>query len=117
MKRTAGTARKRAAASAGTPPAPRATAPPAEQRAQRPPAAQRKPIRVFPEQFTLPETDEGTVLFNVPFPEDLKDLKKMAPIIIRQPYHIDYIHSYGQDSPFFAGLANRKLLGTVCTSC
>ncbi|MGH7376693.1 MAG: Zn-ribbon domain-containing OB-fold protein [Candidatus Methylomirabilales bacterium] len=101
----------------GTPPAPRATAPPAEQRAQRPPAAQRKPIRVYPEQFALPETDEGTVLFNVPFPEDLKDLKKMAPIIIRQPYHIDYIHSYGQDSPFFAGLANRRLLGTVCTTC
>ncbi len=117
VKRTAGAGRKRAAAAAGTPPAPRATAPLAEQRAQRPAAAQRKPIRVYPEQFALPETDEGTVLFNVPFPEDLKDLKKMAPIIIRQSYHIDYIHSYGQDSPFFAGLANRKLLGTVCTSC
>lgn len=117
VKRVAGTPRKRAAAAAGSPPAKRATAPPAEQRAQRPPAAQRKPIRVYPEQFALPETDEGTVLFNVPFPEDLKDLKKMAPIIIRQSYHIDYIHSYGQDSPFFAGLANRKLLGTVCTSC
>ena len=117
VKRVAGTPRKRVAAAAGSPPAKRATAPPAEQRAQRPPAAQRKPIRVYPEQFALPETDEGTVLFNVPFPEDLKDLKKMAPIIIRQPYHIDYIHSYGQDSPFFAGLANRRLLGTVCTSC
>lgn len=118
VKRTAGAARKRAtSAAAARPPAARAAAPPAEQRAQRLSAAQRKPIRVYPEQFALPETDEGTVLFNVPFPEDLKDLKKMAPIIIRQPYHIDYIHSYGQDSPFFAGLANRKLLGTVCTSC
>ena len=70
----------------------------------------KKPIR-------LPETDEGTVLFNVPFPEDLKDLKGMAPIVIKQPYHIDYIHSYGQDSPFFAGLANGKLLGTRCGAC
>jgi len=117
VKRAAGTPRKRGAAAAGSPPTKRAATPPAEHRAQRPAATQRKPIRVYPEQFALPETDEGTVLFNVPFPEDLKDLKKMAPIIIRQSYHIDYIHSYGQDSPFFAGLANRKLLGTVCTSC
>jgi uncharacterized OB-fold protein len=65
----------------------------------------------------LPETDDGTILFNVPFPKDLKDLKGMAPIIIKQPYHIDYIHSFGQDSPFFAGLANGKLLGTRCAPC
>ncbi len=65
----------------------------------------------------LPETDEGTILFNVPFPEDLKQLKDMAPIIIKQPYHIDYIHSFGQDSPFFAGLANKKLLSTKCPQC
>lgn len=84
---------------------------------QGPPGAGRKTIPGQAEQFTLPETDAGTILFNVPFPEDLKDLNRMAPIIIRQPYHIDYIHSYGQDSPFFAGLANRKLLGTVCTAC
>ena len=71
---------------------------------RRPPGAVRKPIRATPEQFALPETDEGTVLFNVPFPRDAKDLKRMAPIIIRQSYHIDYIHSYGQDSPYsFAG--------------
>lgn len=67
---------------------------------------------------TLPtkmeETEEGTVLFNVPFPtgKDLSGLKEMAPIIIKQPYHIEYIHSYGQDSPFFAGLANGRFL--VC---
>jgi uncharacterized OB-fold protein len=65
----------------------------------------------------LPETDDGTILFNVPFPKDLKDLKGMAPIILKQPYQIDYIHSYGQDSPFFAGLANGKLLGTRCALC
>ena len=65
----------------------------------------------------IPETEEGTVLFNVPFPKDMKDLENLSPIIIKQPYHIDYIHSYGQDSPFFAGLANKKLLGTECEEC
>lgn len=65
----------------------------------------------------IPETTEGTILYNVPFPKDLKGLKEMAPIIIKQPYAIDYIHSYGQDSPFFAGLANKKLLGTKCQKC
>ncbi len=61
--------------------------------------------------------DQGTVLFNVPFPKDLQKLDEMAPIIIKQPYQIDYIHSYGQDSPFFAGLANKVFLGTKCTKC
>jgi hypothetical protein len=70
-----------------------------------------------PKRVRLPETDDGTILFNVPFPKDLKDLKGMAPIIIKQPYQIDYIHSYAQDSPFFAGLANGKLLGTRCAPC
>jgi uncharacterized OB-fold protein len=62
----------------------------------------------------MPESLEGTVVFNVPFPSDndLSVLKRMSPIVIRQPYHIEYIHSYGQDSPFFAGLANRRFL--VC---
>ncbi len=59
---------------------------------------------------------EGTVLFNVPFPRTLdeaalKALKEMTPIIKRQPYQVEYIHSYGQDSPFFSGLANRAFLG------
>ncbi len=66
---------------------------------------------------TQEETLEGTVVYNVPFPKDLKDLKDMAPIIIKHPYQVDYIHSYGQDSPFFAGLANKRLLGTKCTTC
>jgi uncharacterized OB-fold protein len=70
--------------------------------------------KAFPTR--IEETDEGTILFNVPFPRKLDEaglalLKEMAPIIIKQPYQIDYIHSYGQDSPFFAGLANRVLLG------
>src|SRR5689334_11003769 len=53
----------------------------------------------------LPETDAGTILFNV------------DPIIVKDHYEIDYIHSYAQDSPFFAGLAQKKLLGSRCPAC
>ncbi len=56
-------------------------------------------------KIKLPETEEGTILFNV------------DPIIIKHHYEIDYIHSYAQDSAFFAGLANKKLLGSKCTKC
>jgi uncharacterized OB-fold protein len=64
-----------------------------------------------------PETLEGTVVFKVPFPSSLEDLKGMTPIVVKQPYRIDYVHSFGQDSPFFAGLANGRLLGTRCRRC
>lgn len=69
-------------------------------------------------KFTkMEETDDGQIVFNVPFPRNLDaqglaSLKNMTPIVIKQPYQIDYIHSYGQDSPFFAGLANRVQLGS-----
>src|SRR5512146_978313 len=53
----------------------------------------------------LPETEEGTVLFNV------------DPIIVKHHYEIDYLHSYAQDSPFFAALAKGVLLGSRCTGC
>lgn len=53
----------------------------------------------------LPETEDGTTLFNV------------DPIIVKQHYEIDYIHSYAQDSPFFAGLAKKKLMGSHCAAC
>ena len=66
---------------------------------------------------SMPETEDGTILYNVPFPSDLKELKKMSPIVIKFPYQIDYIHSYGQDSPWFSGVANKKLLGTRCKKC
>ena len=64
----------------------------------------------------IDETDTGTTLFNVPFPttldkKTLTALKLQAPVMIKQPYQIDYIHSYGQDSPWFSGLANKHLLG------
>ena len=68
-------------------------------------------------KIRLPETDDGTILFNVPFPDNPEQLKGMAPIVIQQNYSIDYIHSFGQDSPFFAGLANKKLMGTRCAKC
>lgn len=53
----------------------------------------------------LPESDEGRVLFN------------LEPLILKWHYEIDYLHSYAQDSPFFAGLARGKLLGTACSHC
>lgn len=68
-------------------------------------------------QTKIAEIETGTVLFNVPFPKNLEALKDMTPIVIKQPYHIDYIHSYGQDSPWFAALANKKLLGCKCRGC
>ncbi len=68
-------------------------------------------------QARRPESLEGTVVFRVPFPESLDALKGMTPIVVKQPYRIDYVHSFGQDSPFFAGLANGRLLGTRCRRC
>jgi uncharacterized OB-fold protein len=65
----------------------------------------------------LPEDDEGTVLFRVPLPKDPGAFRDLVPLIIKHHYEIDYIHSYAQDSPFFAGLANHRLLGTRCQSC
>jgi len=53
----------------------------------------------------LAETEDGTILFNT------------DPIIVKHHYEIDYLHSYAQDSPFFAGLANKKLMGSRCTAC
>jgi uncharacterized OB-fold protein len=61
------------------------------------------------------ETLGGYIVHGVPFPlssdpEALAFLKKLAPIQIEQEYKITYLHSYGQDSPWFAGLSNRRLL-------
>jgi hypothetical protein len=57
------------------------------------------------DKLRLPETDQGTVVFNT------------DPLIIKNHYEIDYIHSYAEDSPFFIGLAQGKLLGSECTKC
>jgi hypothetical protein len=39
------------------------------------------------------------------------------PLIIQEHYEIDYRHSYAEDSPFFIGLSQGKLLGSRCTAC
>lgn len=57
------------------------------------------------DRLKLPETDRGTVVFNT------------DPLIIKWHYEIDYIHSYAEDSPFFIGLSQGKLLGSECTGC
>lgn len=61
----------------------------------------------------------GTTVLNIPFPDDWtdEDLKKLKPIVIKSPYQINYIHSYGQDSPWFAALSNGELIGTRCKHC
>jgi uncharacterized OB-fold protein len=57
---------------------------------------------------------EGTVVFSVALThrDVLSVLKQMSPIVIKHPYSIDYNYSYGQDSPFFAALANGRFI--VC---
>ena len=61
----------------------------------------------------------GATVLNIPFPDTWsdEDLKKMKPIIVKFPYQVNYIHSYGQDSPWFAALSNGQLLGTKCKKC
>ena len=58
----------------------------------------------------LPETEVGQEIYSLPMPKDTGALKGMQPILIKQPYQIDYIHSYGQDSPWFAGLSNSEIM-------
>ncbi len=63
------------------------------------------------------ETLGGFVVHGVPFPletdpDALAFLKRMAPIQIEQEYSITYLHSYGQDSPWFAAASNKRLLAT-----
>jgi uncharacterized OB-fold protein len=63
------------------------------------------------------ETLGGYIVHSVPFPastdgEALEFLRKMAPLQIEQEYTVRYLHSYGQDSPWFAGLTNRRLLAS-----
>ena len=64
-----------------------------------------------------PEKLGGTIVHGLPFPvetdpKSLAALKHMAPIQIEQEYKITYLHSYGQDSPWFAAAANKRLLAS-----
>ena len=68
-------------------------------------------------KYTIEESQQGTEVYNVPFPKDLSKLKEMSPLIIKFPYNVDYIHSYGQDSPWFAAVANKRLIATRCPAC
>jgi hypothetical protein len=59
----------------------------------------------------------GYIVHGVPFPlstdpDSLKFLQKLAPLQIEQEYKITYLHSYGQDSPWFAGLTHNTLLAS-----
>lgn len=69
----------------------------------------------LPEQ--RPETLGGYIVHGVPFPREMDPdslafLKRMTPILIEQQYTITYLHSYGQDSPWFAAASNKRLLAT-----
>jgi len=59
----------------------------------------------MPKKGRVPENDAGAVLYH------------LDPILLKWHYEIDYIHSYAQDSPFFAGLAQGRLLGSACRRC
>jgi uncharacterized OB-fold protein len=61
------------------------------------------------------ETLGGTIVHNLPFPNELTpaalaSLNDQAPLQIEQEYRITYLHSYAQDSPWFAALTNHRLL-------
>ena len=69
-------------------------------------------------QLPPEETLGGYVVHGIPFPREtdpdaLAFLKRMAPLQIEQEYKITYLHSYGQDSPWFAAASNRRLLTTT----
>jgi uncharacterized OB-fold protein len=46
-----------------------------------------------------------------------RDAEGVESLVILSPYSINYIHSYAEDSAFFLGLADGKLMGSKCTSC
>jgi len=63
------------------------------------------------------ETLGGYIVHGLPFPletdpDALAFLKKLAPIQIEQNYAITYLHSYAQDSPWFAALTQKHLLAS-----
>lgn len=44
-----------------------------------------------------------------------RDPNGVESLVVSSPYSIRYIHSYAEDSAFFLGLAEGKLLGSKCT--
>lgn len=45
-----------------------------------------------------------------------RDAHGTESLILRDPYSIEYIHSYAEDSPFFLALAEGRILGSRCTN-
>jgi uncharacterized OB-fold protein len=45
-----------------------------------------------------------------------RDKDGFEALVIKNPYAINYIHSYAEDTPFFLGLAEGKLMGSNCTN-
>lgn len=45
-----------------------------------------------------------------------RDKDGFEALVIKNPYAINYIHSYAEDTPFFLGLADGKLLGSECSN-
>jgi uncharacterized OB-fold protein len=46
-----------------------------------------------------------------------RDPTGFEALVVRSPYAIEYIHSYAEDTAFFLGLAEGRLLGSQCTGC
>lgn len=84
---------------------PAADAPGTGTQPPRPGGGSTKPSGGAPRPPRVAETQDGTVLFN------------LDPIIAKWHWEVDYLHSYAQDSPFFAGLSQKKLLGSKCAGC
>jgi uncharacterized OB-fold protein len=59
----------------------------------------------MPNDPRLPEIERGTEVFSV------------DPLTIREHFAVDYLHGYKQDTPFFHGLAQGRLLGSQCPHC
>lgn len=45
-----------------------------------------------------------------------RDKDGFEALVIKNPYAINYIHSYAEDTPFFLGLSEGKLLGSECSN-
>ena len=43
-----------------------------------------------------------------------RDADGVESLVIKNPYAINYLHSYAEDTPFFLGLADGRLRGSKC---
>lgn len=47
----------------------------------------------------------------------MAEVYSLDPLVIRRPYSINYIHSFGEVSRYFEGLQQKKLYATRCPQC